>query len=56
MTMEEAIKRAIQKYWEGEEPETLNKLGERKYNKKYFDSVEEEHFPKEAAKTKKKEA
>lgn len=42
----DAVKQAIRAYWEGVEPEKLDKetTGRRKYNKKFFDSYEEKNF------------
>jgi len=40
--LKEIFTKAIQAYFDGFEPEEYNKVaGERKYNKKYFDSLTE---------------
>lgn len=46
MTFEEAIRRSIESYFKGNEPERLNKenKGRVKYNKKFFDRFEKEKF------------
>lgn len=46
MTFEEAIRRSIESYFKGVEPETLHKTGKgrAKYTKKYFDRFEKERF------------
>ena len=43
MTLNEAFKKAIEKYWDGEEPKSMAKAkeGGLKYNKKFLDSFEE---------------
>ena len=43
MTLKEAIKKSIQKYFEGLEPEELKKTSSKrlKYNKSYFDKFGE---------------
>lgn len=45
MTFEEAIVKSIRSYFKGVEPSELTKATPKrsKYNKKYFDSVGEEH-------------
>ena len=40
MTFEEAIKKAIRAYFDGEESLATNKLGKRRYDKSYLDGVE----------------
>lgn len=47
MTFEEAIRRSIESYFKGMEPERLHKehKGRVKYTKKYFDRFEQEKFP-----------
>lgn len=47
MTLEEAIKESIRKYYESGNDDELeiNKLGKHKYDKKYFDALEEERIP-----------
>lgn len=46
MKFEEAIRRAIEAYWDGFEPENIHKemKGRPKYTKKYFDNFESKHF------------
>jgi len=46
MTFEDAIRRSIESYFKGVEPESLYKAnkGRVKYNKKYFDRFEKEKF------------
>ena len=46
VTFEEAIKRSIENYWKGVEPEKTSKLSEKKpkYSKKYFDRFESDKF------------
>jgi hypothetical protein len=46
MTFEEAIRRSIEYYFKGVEPETLHKSGKGrvKYTKKYFDRFEKDKF------------
>lgn len=48
MGFDEAIRKAIEAYWEGYEPEVTHKemAGRPKYTKKYFDSFEAKHFGK----------
>ena len=55
-TWEAAFKKAVAAYFEdGDDDLEINKLSNRKYNKKYFDSFEEERLgPKRAEKAKKK--
>lgn len=59
MTFEEAIRLAIRKYYEGEDPVELMGVqeGEMKYTREYFDELEEEMLsPKKAKKKGKKKA
>lgn len=46
MTFEEAIRRSIESYFKGVEPDSLYKSGKGrvKYNKKYFDRFEKDRF------------
>ena len=46
VTFEDAIRRAVESYWRGVEPEKMAKLGEKKpkYSKKYFDRFESDKF------------
>jgi len=46
MEFEEAIRRSVEAYFKGMEPERLHKQGKGrvKYNKKYFDRFESEKF------------
>jgi hypothetical protein len=54
MTFEEAIKLAIRKYYEGEDPVELmgSQEGEMKYTREYFDELEEEMVPSKKGKKK----
>lgn len=57
MTFEEAIKIAIRKYYEGEDPVELLSAqeGQMKYTREYFDELEEELMsPKKGKKKKEK--
>lgn len=47
MTFEEAVRKSMRAYWEDTDDfDQLETSKNRKYNKKYFDSVEEEMLPK----------
>ena len=48
MTFDDAIKNMIKVYWEDDQGyENSQSFKDSKYNKKYFQSMEEEFFPKE---------
>jgi len=57
MTFEEAVRKSMRVYWN--ETNDFDQLGTsqggRKYNKKYFDSIEEEMLPSSSALAVKKE-
>lgn len=54
--LDEAFRRAIKSYFEDADLTEYNKVsGERKYGKKYFDGMEQEHLGKIYPKSKKKE-
>jgi hypothetical protein len=42
MTESDAFRMAIKAYWKGDEFETAESFKDKKYNKKYFDSVKSE--------------
>jgi hypothetical protein len=47
MTWEQAFKKIVKEYFENmdeEDTSALGKIGKSKYNRKYFESVEEEYF------------
>jgi hypothetical protein len=46
MTWDDAIKNMIKVYWETDEYENSKSFEKTTYNKKYFQDLEEEHFPK----------
>lgn len=46
MTFDEAVKKMIKEYWEGDSYEQAESFKKSKYDKKYFQSMEDEHFPK----------
>lgn len=54
MTFEEAVKKSIKAYFEGQQPDTLHKaLGgakKQKYTKKYFDKITSDMLPKKDVK------
>ncbi len=54
LTFEEAIKRSIESYWRGIEPERTSKLGEKKpkYTKKFFDRFEADKFGEDKTQSK----
>jgi len=54
MTFDDAIKNMIKVYWETDEYENSRSFEKSKYNKKYFQGMEEEFFPKESVKDKEK--
>lgn len=39
MTFEDAVRKAIKAYWKGDEYDNMESFKNKKYNKKYFDSV-----------------
>lgn len=57
MTFEEAIVKAVRKYYAGKEPEALIEAseGEFKYTREYFDELEEELVPSDIKKKSKKD-
>ena len=57
MTFEEAIVKAVRKYYAGKEPEALIEAseGEFKYTREYFDELEEELVPSDKKKKSKKD-
>lgn len=46
MTWDDAIKKMITEYWEGDGYEQAKSFEKAKYNKKYFQGMEDEFFPK----------
>lgn len=52
-TMEEAFLKAIKAYWKGEDFGEMQSTKKSKYNKKYFDRMEDEFVPKDEKKSKK---
>lgn len=56
MTFEEAIIKAVKKYYEGRDPEELleSQEGESKYTREYFDELEEELLESDTKKKSKK--
>lgn len=57
MTFEEAIIKAVRKYYAGKDPEALLEAseGEFKYTREYFDELEEELIPSDTKKKSKKD-
>lgn len=57
MTFEEAIIKAVRKYYAGKDPEALLEAseGEFKYTREYFDELEEELTPSDKKKKSKKD-
>jgi hypothetical protein len=56
MNESDAFRAAIKAYWKGDEYETADSFKDKKYNKKYFDSVKTEMLgDKEIKADKKKE-
>ena len=57
MTFEEAIVKAVRKYYAGKDPEALLEAseGEFKYTREYFDELEEELIPSDPKKKSKKD-
>lgn len=48
MTFDDAVKQMIKTYWEDDQGyENSQSFKESRYNKKYFQDLEKEHFPKE---------
>jgi hypothetical protein len=44
MTFEKALRNAMKAYWKGDEFETAESFKDKKYNKKYFDSIKSEYI------------
>ncbi len=42
MTFEKALREAMKAYWEGDEYDNAQSFKDKKYNKKYFESVKSE--------------
>lgn len=49
-TMEDAFRKAIKKYWKDKDFETAKSFKDKKYNKKYFDSMEKEFLGEQVSK------
>lgn len=51
MTESDAFKAAIKAYWKGDDYEMAESFKDKKYNKKYFDSVKSEMLGEKESKT-----